>query len=129
MSDFNKYKNFAVGTFFSAATIIMISSAYIVYTQWQHYWTEGFKDFKSISAAIVELKETAKPISDITPDVLSEMKIMNKKISQMNDSVQQMDMAVNGINSSVYNMSYTVPNRMDNMRNDMNMWDMVTPFN
>ena len=34
----------------------------------------------------------------------------------------------NGINAAVYAMSYTVPHRMDTLRNKMDPWQMMNPF-
>ena len=128
MKDFTRYANFAKGTFYISATLVMVASAYIVYTQWQGYWSGGFRDFRSISAAIVELEKTARPISDIAPQVFVQMKQMNHSIAKMQESVHRMDIAVTGINIAVYGMSHTVPQRMDTLRNQMSPWGMMNPF-
>ena len=128
MKDFTAYANFAKGTFYISATLLMVVSAYIVYTEWQDYWAGGFKDFRSISAAIVELEKTARPVSDIAPQMFMQMEQMNHNIAQMQESVHRMDIAVTGINSSVYGMSYSVPLRMDTLRNKISPWGMMNPF-
>ena len=128
MKDFTAYANFAKGTFYISATLLMVVSAYIVYTEWQDYWAGGFKDFRSISAAIVELEKTARPVSDIAPQMFMQMEQMNHSVGKMQESVHRMDIAVNGINTAVYAMSYTVPYRMDTLRNKMSPWRMMNPF-
>lgn len=128
MGDFSRFANFAKGVFYTCATVLMVGAAYIIYTEWQDYWSEGFKDFRSISEAIVELQNTARPISDIAPQMYAQMAEMNRTIIKMEASVRQMGAEVHGINQSVYGMSYTVPQRMDGMRDQMNPWNMMNPF-
>jgi hypothetical protein len=129
MTDFKRYANFAKGTFYTSATLMMFASAYLVYTQWQGYWSAGFKDFGSISEAIVKLEKTTRPISNVTPQIYAQMKDMNQSIARMQKAVSRMDAAVGGINSSVYGMSYSVPQRMEALQNQMNPWEMMNPFN
>ena len=128
MADFTKYANFAKGTFYLSATLFMGSFSYIAYTQWQDYWSSGFEDFRSISAAIVELEKTTRPLSEIAPHVYTQVDEMNRTIAQMQISVQNMDRAVNGINGSVYAMSYTVPHQMTAIRDGMHPWNLINPF-
>ncbi len=128
MTDFLRYANFAKGTFYLCATVIMVSFSYIALTQWQGLWSGGFKDFRSISAAIVELEKTARPVSDIAPHIYTQMDIMNNSIAEMQKSVRRMDTAVTGIHASVYGMSYTVPQGMYTLRNKMNPWSWMSPF-
>ena len=127
MSDFTRYKNFAVGTFYSIATVIMLGTSFIVYTQWQNVWNEGFSDFKNISTAIVELKDSTKPISDIAPDIHDQMVQMNTIITLMQKDTNNMSQNVWGLNTSVYNMSHSVPLQMDRMQDNMNMFNMFSP--
>ena len=49
------FKELAAGVFFSCATVLMLLASYVVYTEWQVYWSKGFADFRSISGAIVSL--------------------------------------------------------------------------
>ena len=150
MNWYQKFALLAVGVFSVSATLILVSFAYIVYTQWQDVWSGGFEDFRSISGAIVELEKTARPVSEIAPKILVQMKTMNQIMGDMHQDMVKMDhtvgnmnqtmgkmqqtihgidIAVKGINQSVYGMSYTVPNRMDTIRNKMNPWRMMSPFN
>ena len=129
MADFKRYANFAKGTFYLSATLLMFASSYIVYTQWQAYWSAGFKDFGSISAAIVDLEKTTRPISDITPQIYTQMEDMNQSIASMQKAVGRMDTAVGGINTSVYGISHTVPQGMQALQHKMSPWEMMNPFN
>lgn len=137
-----KYAFFWMGTFFMCSTFIVICSTYVVYTEWQVLWSEGFKDFRSISAAIVSLEKTARPASDTAPQMLVQMKSMNDKLERMNNSVGNMQgdisgmreyiglmgVDVKGLSISVYNMSHSVPVGMDRMKNQMNPMSMMNPF-
>jgi len=129
MTDFKRYANFAKGTFYISATLLMFASAYIIYTQWQEYWSAGFKDFGSISEAIVDLEQTTRPISEVTPQIFAQMEEMNHSITKMQQSVTRLDTAVGGINHSVYGMSRSVPQGMQALQHKMNPWEMMSPFN
>ena len=150
MNWYTKTALVSVSAFFGSATLIMVPFAYIVYTQWQEYWSGGFKDFQSISGAIVELEKTTRPISEIAPKVLKQMEHMNHTMINMNHAMKKMDhtvvnmsntmgkmqltiqgidVAVKGIDTSVRGMSFTVPHRMDTIRNRMNPWNMMNPLN
>lgn len=129
MLNITKFKELMIGIFYLTATLILLSGSFVMYTQWQDLWSEGFSDFKDISEAIVDLKDSTKPISTIAPHVLTEMTGMNEKIALMQVSVQRMEYSVTGLNMSVYNMSHTVPNQMHDMENQMSPWNMMSPFN
>jgi hypothetical protein len=129
MLNITKFKELMIGIFYLTATLILLSGSFVMYTQWQDLWSEGFSDFKNISEAIVDLKDSTKPISNIAPHVLTEMTAMNEKIALMQVSVQRMESSVTGLNMSVYNMSHTVPNQMHDMENQMSPWNMMSPFN
>ena len=128
MTDFKRYANFAKGTFYLSATLLMFASSYIVYTQWQAYWSAGFKDFGSISEAIVDLEKTTRPIADVTPQIYAQMEEMNSSIAIMQKSVGRLDTAVGGINASVYGISHTVPQGMQALQHKMSPWEMMNPF-
>jgi len=129
MTDFKRYANFAKGTFYLSATLLMFVFSYIVYSQWQVYWTVGFKDFGSISAAIVDLQKTTEPISEVTPQIFAQMEEMNDNIAKMQESVGHLNTAVIGINTSVYGMSRSVPQSMQALQRKMSPWEMMNPFN
>jgi len=57
---------------------------------WQPIWTEGFEDFHTISNAIDNLNQTAKPASDAVPLMLAEMNKMNNNMYEMNKHMQEM---------------------------------------
>ena len=129
MLNITQFKELMIGIFYLTATLILLSGSFVMYTQWQDLWSEGFSDFKDISEAIVDLKDSTKPISNIAPHVLSEMISMNEKITLMQVSVQGMESSVYGLNMSVYDISHTVPNQMHDMENQMSPWNMMSPFN
>lgn len=129
MLNITKFKELMTGIFFLTATLILLSGSFVMYTQWQDLWSEGFRDFKAISEAIVDLKDSTIPISTIAPHVLTEMTSMNEKITHMQTAVQGMESSVYGINLSVYDISHTVPHQMHDMENKLSPWGMATPFN
>jgi len=142
----NWYQKFAflmVGVFSATATLTMVSFTYILYTQWQGSWSGSFDDLKSISGAIVKLEKSAQPISEIAPKIVDQMAQVNRNLMQIrmamektNQTVEKMeqdirgiDVAVKGINRSVYGLSGTVPHRLDTIRNKINPWRIMSPFN
>lgn len=99
-----------------------------MYTEWQPYWAGGFGNLGDIAEAVIEVKNTTQPIADTVPQLLAQMELMNRTMESMQDSVQHMNTAVNGINTSVYGMSYSIPRRMDTIRNQMSPWNMMNLF-
>ena len=129
------FKELAAGVFFTCATVLMLLASYVVYTEWQVYWSKGFADFRSISGAIVSLERTTLPVSVMAPDmleqihaILNEMKEMNRSLGGMERSVTNMGTAVQGLELSIRGMSYTVPQGMGEMRRQISPWNMMNPF-
>ncbi len=84
------FANFWTGIFFltSSVSLIILMSMFVFV--WQPIWTEGFKDFHTISNAIDKLDKTAKPASDTIPLMLAEMNKMNKNMYEMNKHMHEM---------------------------------------
>lgn len=76
---------------------------------WQPIWTEGFKDFHTISNAIDKLDKTAKPASEAIPEMLVQMNQINQHMYQMNTTMHEMK-----------RMSVTM-HEMQNTMQDMNV--------
>ena len=76
-----------MGMFFMASTVSLIIVMSMFVFVWQPIWTEGFKDFHTISNAIDKLDKTAKPASDTIPLMLVEMNKMQNTMRDMNDSM------------------------------------------
>jgi hypothetical protein len=85
------FANFWMGMFFmvSTAALIIVMSMFVFV--WQPIWTEGFKDFHTISNAIDKLDKTAKPASDAIPLMLVEMTKMQNTMRDMNDSMRHIE--------------------------------------
>lgn len=81
------FANFWMGMFFMASTVSLIIVMSMFVFVWQPIWTEGFKDFHTISNAIDKLDKTAKPASDTIPLMLVEMNKMQNTMRDMNDSM------------------------------------------
>ncbi len=128
MSKSSEYANISKGILYNMVTVSVIgltlltfATAYVVYTDWMPIWNAGFKNFGNISEAIVELKNTTKPATELAPQLLLE-------IQQMNASVLNMQRSVQGMEMSVGYMSLEVPYGMDRLRNKMSPMNMMTPW-
>jgi len=134
----------AVGLFFLASTTSLIILMYMLIKVWQPIWSEGFKDFHTISDAIGKLDETAKPASDTIPMMLNEMVQMNKNMyemqvimADMNESlmeiekvtpnIQDMTASINEMNVSINQMNVVLDTRMTNMVYMMGSMDNKMP--
>ena len=86
---------------------------------WQPIWTEGFKDFHTISNAIDKLDKTAKPASEAIPQILVEMNKINQHMYQMNttlyeikkmsSTMHEMQNIMQGMSASIGNMEQMTP--------------------
>ena len=114
-SDSNKKTNakrFAdlwIGIFFLLSSVSLLILMLMFILVWQPIWTEGFKDFHTISTAIDKLDKTAKPASDAIPLMLVQMNQINKHMYQMNTTMLEMK-----------RMSSTM-HEMQNTMQDMNV--------
>ncbi len=124
----SNFKDVAAGVFYTCATVLLLLTAYIVFTGWQGIWAKGFEDFRSISKSIGSLEQTAMPVSVIAPDMLEQMHDLLIEIRQMNRSVASMDVAVQKLEFSVRGLSYTVPQGMREIPRQMTPWNMMNPF-
>ena len=84
------FANFWTGMFFMTSSVSLIISMLMFVFVWQPIWTEGFEDFHTISNAIDNLNQTAKPASDAVPLMLAEMNKMNNNMYEMNKHMQEM---------------------------------------
>jgi hypothetical protein len=114
------FANFWIGIFFmtSSVSLILVISMFIFI--WQPIWTEGFKDFHTISKAIDNLNKTAKPASDAVPLMLVEMNKMNLhmhemnknlyEMHEMNKTMQEMQNTIRDMSVSIGNIEEMTPN-------------------
>ena len=86
-----------IGVFFmvSSVSLIIVMSMFIFV--WQPIWSEGFKDFHTISNAIDKLDKTAQPASDVIPLMLVEMTKMNENMNKMQNIMQEMNGSMESI--------------------------------
>lgn len=120
-----RFVNIAIGIFFLVSSISIVIFMYLVLTIWQPIWTEGFKDFHTISDAIGELDQTAQPASETIPLMLAEMVQMNKNMNQMQTIMRDMDQSMGQIEkvtpniqdmtASIINMNGILQTQMTNM--------------
>ena len=101
------FVEFWQGMFFLVSTLTVSVIFYLVVVKWQPLWTAGFEDFGRISAAIMHLDETAKPVAEMAPLMLGEMDAMRSSMLKMQQSMKNNE----EINPNVREMTYTM-NRM-----------------
>ena len=113
------FANFWVGIFFLISSVALFILMMMFIFVWQPIWSEGFKDFHTISNAIDQLNKTAKPASDAVPLMLVEMNKMNKNMYQMNTTLYQMNRMNNTLNE--------MQNIMQGMNASMGNMEQMTP--
>ena len=113
------FANFWVGIFFLISSVALFILMMMFIFVWQPIWSEGFKDFHTISNAIDQLNKTAKPASDAVPLMLVEMNKMNKNMYQMNTTLYQMNRMNNTLNE--------MQNIMQGMNASMGNIEQMTP--
>ena len=86
-----------IGVFFmvSSVSLIIVMSMFIFV--WQPIWSEGFKDFHTISNAIDKLDKTAQPASNVIPLMLVEMTKMNENMNKMQNIMREMNGSMESI--------------------------------
>ncbi len=77
------FANLWIGIFFLTSSVSLIIVMLMFIFVWQPIWTEGFRDFHTISNAIDKLNTTAQPAADTIPLMLKEMNKMNYSMNQM----------------------------------------------
>ena len=97
-----RFADISRGLFFVLATLSMIVVMIMFIRVWQPIWESGFKDFHTISRAIDNLNETAKPASETVPLMLEQM-------TQMNQSMQEMKMVMLDMRVSMQNLEQMTP--------------------
>lgn len=85
------FANFWFGTFFLVSSLSLLVLMGMFLFIWQPIWTEGFKDFHTISNAIDKLDKTAKPASEAIPLMLGQMSQINQHMYQMNTTMQELE--------------------------------------
>lgn len=98
-----KIANLSMGIFFLISSLSLIIVMLMFIFVWQPIWTEGFKDFHTISNAIDKLNKTARPASATIPLMLEEM-------TRMNTSMNDMEMIMKNMHGSMENLEKMTPN-------------------
>lgn len=98
------FANFWTGMFFMTSSVSLIIVMLMFVFIWQPIWTEGFKDFHTISTAINNLNKTAKPASDAVPIMLVEMKKMNFQMQEMKNNMRNMSASLGNIEEMTPNI-------------------------
>jgi len=124
------FANLWVGIFFMVSSISLVVVMSMFIFVWQPIWTEGFKDFHTISGAIGELNKTAQPASDSVPLMLAEMNKMNQSMDEMKTIMRDMDGSMNTLEEitpnikkmtvSIEHMTVVIANQMTRMAYLMN---------
>lgn len=117
-SDINKinsksFANFWIGIFFLISSVSLLIVMMVFIFVWQPIWTEGFKDFHTISTAIDKLNKTAKPASEAVPLMLVQMNQINQHMYQMNTTMHEMkrmSKTMNEMQNTMQGMSVSIGN-------------------
>jgi len=120
-----KFSDLSKGLFFLVSSISLVIVMLMFVFIWQPIWSAGFKDFHTITNAINELNQTAKPASETVPLMLEQMEEMNKSISDMKLTMHTMRDSMNNLeeitphlkkmNSSIENMTIVLSTQMGQM--------------
>ena len=131
MVDMKSFTEFWKAMFFFVSTLTLSVFLYLVVFEWQPLWTDGFKNFGSISKAIIRLDRTARPVADITPMILGELDQMRSTMMLMQQSMKTMedlDPSVKEMTHAMNNMSWIIDNRMGTMNREVDrMGDRMSP--
>ncbi len=113
------FANFWTGVFFFMSSVSLFILMLMFIFVWQPIWTEGFKDFHTISTAIDKLDKTAKPASDAIPQMLVEMNQINQHMYQMNKTMH----AMTNMSGTMHEMK----NIMQDMSTSIGNLEQMTP--
>jgi len=130
--EIKKFADLWRGIFFLLSSLSLVIVVTMFIFVWQPIWTEGFKDFHTISEAISKLDDTAKPVSDIAPLALVQITEMNKTMKDMRTSMVKLE----ELNPNMIRMSYNMDQMNQIMSGEMGrmsyevdkMGDKFTPF-
>lgn len=131
-SDINKinsksFANFWMGIFFLISSVSLLILMMVFIFVWQPIWTEGFKDFHTISTAIDKLNKTAKPASEAIPLMLVQINQINQNMYQMNATMHEMkrmSKTMHEMQDTLQGMSVSIGN-MEEMTPEIKRMTMV----
>ena len=123
-----KFADLSIALFFTTASIALIVLMLMFIFVWQPIWTSGFKDFHTISGAISKLNETAKPASELAPEMLIEIKKITKSMGKIETSMNSMDYSVDHMGRTMTNQMQMMNYGVDRMGTKLSPFGMM-PFN
>ena len=121
------FANFWTGIFFIISSVSLLIIMIMFIFVWQPIWTEGFKDFHTISTAIDKLDKTAKPASEAIPLMLVQMDQINQHMYQMNTTMHEMkkmSKIMREMQNTMHGMSVSVES-METMTPEIKRMSMV----
>ena len=120
-----KFANLWMGIFFMVSSLSLIVLMSMFVFVWQPIWTDGFKDFHTISTAIDKLDKTAQPASATIPAMLEEMTKMNQSMNEMEVimtdmhgsmvNLEEMTSEIKSMNTSVERMTVVIATHLGRM--------------
>jgi|GEM_PF-5362087 len=123
-----KFAYLSIGVFFIASSISLAILMWMFIFVWQPIWTEGFKDFHTISGEITKLNETAKPTSQIAPEMLGEMKKITESMVHIETSMIRMNNTVDQVGQAITGQMHIMNSEVDDMGDKLSPFGMM-PFN
>jgi cytoskeletal protein RodZ len=106
-----KFANLWMGIFFMVSSLSLIVLMSMFVFVWQPIWTDGFKDFHTISTAIDKLDKTAQPASATIPAMLEEMTDMHGSLVNL----EEMTPEIKSMNTSVERMTVVIATHLGRM--------------
>ena len=123
-----KFADLWRGIFFLVSSVSLVALMSMFFFVWQPIWTAGFKDFHSISVAIIRLNETAKPTSELAPAMLSEIKKMNVSMARIETNMNSMNHSLDTMGRAITGQMYRMNYEVDEMGEKFSPFGMM-PFN
>jgi hypothetical protein len=126
--DMKTFTEFWKGVFFFVSTVTLSVFFYLVVIVWQPLWTEGFRNFGDISKAIMGLDRTARPVAEMAPLMLDEMRNSMIKMQQSMETIEEINPSAKEMPYTMNRMNWVMEQRMGAMTNEMDrMGDKLSP--
>lgn len=110
------------GIFFMLTSVALVVVMAMFLLVWQPIWTEGFKDFHTISDAISKLDDTARPTSEVAPLMLEEVAKMNQNLVNIKtnmDSMTSSMKSLENVNPNIVSLNYSMAQMTQAMTGQM----------
>ena len=128
------FANLSIGLFFLVSSISLATLMTMFVFVWQPIWTEGFKDFHTISDAIGKLNEIIRMRKSMihmegTMEAMTEIRSIMTGMSESMKKLEEINPNIIRINHSVDLMGRTMSGQLGIMNHEVNqMSDRFSPM-